>query len=175
MIVVTAALVVAYTALFDSGANVPFDDDVFTTWPSPCSSSTGTNVLMPWITPSTLTSTAQRQSFTWCSHSAPSEPDGIAGVVADEVHRAERVESVMSRSDSTDSSDATSVTTPMTRVAVAASVELVDRGLEQRLVDVGEHDLHPSARNRSPSARPIPPPPPVTTATFPPRSCTEVR
>ena len=30
----------------------------------------------------------------------------------------------------------------------------------------------PSARNRSPSARPIPPPPPVTTATFPPRSCT---
>ena len=31
----------------------------------------------------------------------------------------------------------------------------------------------PSARNRSPSARPMPPPPPVTTATFPPRSCTE--
>ena len=29
--VVTAALVVAYTVLFDSGANVPFDDDVFIT------------------------------------------------------------------------------------------------------------------------------------------------
>ena len=33
VIVVTAAFVVAYTALFDSGANVPFDDDVFITWP----------------------------------------------------------------------------------------------------------------------------------------------
>src|SRR6185436_20756915 len=81
VIVVTAALVVAYTVLFDSGAKVPFDDDVFMTWPSSCSSSTGTKVLIPLITPKTLTSTAQRQSFTWCSHSAPSEPDGIAALL----------------------------------------------------------------------------------------------
>src|SRR4051794_38742647 len=81
VIVVTAALVVAYTALFESGANVPFDDDVFITWPSSCASNTGTNALMPLITPKTLTSTAQRQSFTWWSHNAPSEPDGIAALL----------------------------------------------------------------------------------------------
>src|SRR4051812_1052974 len=111
--VVTAALVVAYTALFESGANVPFDDDVFMTWPSSWASSTGTNVLMPWITPKTLTSTAQRQSFAWWSHSAPSDPDGIAALLPPRC-TAPNASSVMSRNDSTDSSDDTSVTTPIT-------------------------------------------------------------
>ena len=141
MIVVTAALVVAYTALFESGAKVPFDDDVFTTWPSPCSSSTGTNVLMPWMTPNTLTSTAQRQSFTWCSHSAPSEPDGIAGVVAHEVDGAERSTRRVAQRAPPTRARTTSVTTPITASPHCAR-QLVDRGVEQRLVDVGEHDLH---------------------------------
>src|SRR5262249_59532455 len=102
VMVVTAALVVAYTALFESGAKVPLDDDVFITWPSSCSSRTGTNVLIPWMTPKTLTSTAQRQSFTWCSHSAPSEPDGIAALLHTRC-TAPNASSVMSRNDSTDS------------------------------------------------------------------------
>ena len=69
MIVVTAALVVAYTALLISGVNPPLLDVVFTTWPSsPCASIVGTNALMPLTTPITLTSRDQRQSLTWCSH-----------------------------------------------------------------------------------------------------------
>ena len=68
---------------------------------------------MPWITPNTLTSTAQRQSFTWCSHSAPSDPDGIAALLHTRC-TAPNASRVASRSDSTDSSDETSVTTPIT-------------------------------------------------------------
>ena len=111
---VTAALVVAYTALLDSGAKVPFDDDVFTTCPGPpCSSSTGTKVLMPLITPNTLTSTAHRQSLTWCCHNAPSEPDGMPALLHTRCTEPKR-SSVASRSCSTESGKETSVTTPTT-------------------------------------------------------------
>src|SRR5436190_19876953 len=112
--VVTAAFVVAYTALFDSGANVPFDDDVFTTCPGPpWSRSTGTKVLMPLITPNTLTSTAQRQSFTWCCQSAPSDPDGMPALLQTR-WTAPNASRVTSRRCSTDSSCDTSVGTPTT-------------------------------------------------------------
>jgi len=114
VIVVTAAFVVAYTALFESGANVPLDDDVFTTCPSPCASRRGTNTSIPWMTPSTFTSSAQRQSLTWCSQSAPSDPDGIPALLHTRC-AVPNASSVASRSRSTDSSWATSVGTPITR------------------------------------------------------------
>ena len=139
--VVTAALVVAYTALFDSGAKVPFDDDVFTTCPGPpCSSSSGTNVLMPLITPNTFTSTAHRQSLTWCCHNAPSDPEGMPALLHTRCTEPKR-SSVASRSCLTESSRETSVTTPID--VVVAVAELGDGGVEQRFVDVGQHDPHP--------------------------------
>src|SRR5436190_21218689 len=74
VIVVTAAFVVAYTALLISGVNPPFPDVVLTTWPSsPEASIVGTNALMPLTTPITLTSSDQRQSLTWCSQIWPSD------------------------------------------------------------------------------------------------------
>ena len=172
VIVVTAAFVVAYTALLESGANVPFDDDVFITWPgSPCSSSTGTNVLMPLITPNTLTSTAQRQSFTWCCHSAPSEPDGIPALLHTRC-TAPNCSRVASRRCSTDSSSDTSV--GHADHVAAAGRQLAHRGVEQRFVDVGQHDLH--ALGQEPLAQRTP----DATATagdhgvLPPRSCIAV-
>src|SRR4051794_23611841 len=68
VMVVTAAFVVAYTALLMSGVKPPLPDVVLTTWhSSPLASSVGTNALMPLTTPITLTSSDHRQSLTWCS------------------------------------------------------------------------------------------------------------
>ena len=111
---VTADLVVEYTVLLLSGANVPFDDDVFITWPGPpCSSIAGTNALIPWSTPKTFTSMAQRQSFRWCSQSAPSDPDGIPALLHTRCTAPKR-SSAASRRCSTDSKSDTSVGTPST-------------------------------------------------------------
>ena len=97
--------------------------------------------------------------------------DGIAALLQTRC-TALNASSVMSRSDSTDSSDDTSVTTPMTaspHCACSSSTVPLSNGSSMS----ARTTLICSARNRSPSARPMPPPPPVTTATFPPRSCTE--
>ncbi len=64
--VVTAALVVVYTALLMSGVKPPLPDVVLTTCPSsPRANIVGTKALIPFTTPITLTSSDQRQSFTW--------------------------------------------------------------------------------------------------------------
>ncbi len=81
MIVTTAALVVAYTALLISGVNPPLPEVVFTTWPSFCATSVGTNALMPFTTPITFTSSDQRQSLTWCSQICPSEPEPMPALL----------------------------------------------------------------------------------------------
>ena len=139
--VVTAAFVVAYTALFDSGANVPFDDDVFITCPGPpCSRSTGTNVLMPLITPNTLTSTAQRQSFTWCCHSAPSEPDGMPALLHTRCTAPNAVEGRVA--EVLDRLEQRHVGGDADHARPNRLDSSCDGGVEQRLVDVGEHDLH---------------------------------
>src|SRR4051794_36585393 len=76
VIVVTAAFVVAYTALLISGVKPPLPDVVLTTWPSSSwASIVGTKALIPLTTPITFTSSDQRQSFTWCSQIWPSDPD----------------------------------------------------------------------------------------------------
>src|SRR5437588_10462632 len=73
--VTTAALVTAYCGVPGNGEIPPLPDDVLTTWPSsPCSSIVGTKALMPLMIPHRLTSSAQRQSFSSCSHSLPSAP-----------------------------------------------------------------------------------------------------
>src|SRR5437763_4971983 len=63
VIVVIAALLLAYAPLVISGVKPPLLDVVFTMWPSTSwASSVGTNALRPWITPNTMTSYDQRQS-----------------------------------------------------------------------------------------------------------------
>ena len=95
---------------------------------------------MPWITPKTFTSTAQRQSFTWCCHSAPSEPDGIPALLHTRWTAPNR-RSVTSRRCSTDSSCETSV--GHAEHARPRWLESSCHGrVEQRLVDVGQDDLH---------------------------------
>ena len=142
--VVTAALVVAYTALLISGVNPPLPDVVFTTWPSsPLASSVGTNTLMPLTTPITLTSSDHRQSLTWCSQIWPSEPDPMPALLHTTC-TAPNASSVASRSASTDSSDVTSVTTPIDVATLVA--QLGRRLLDQRGHDVG--DAPPSCPRR---------------------------
>src|SRR6478736_4219967 len=162
--VVTAALVVAYTALLISGVNPPLPDVVFTTWQSsPLASSVGTNALMPLTTPITLTSSDHRQSLTWCSQICPSEPDPIPALLHTRC-TAPNASSVASRKASTDSSDVTSVTTPTTSRPWSRSSPVVcstNAGTTS-----ASATFMPSSVNRSTRARPMPWPAPVTTATF---------
>src|ERR1700722_13450823 len=112
--VVTAALVVAYTVLLIRGVNPPLPDVVFTTCPSSSwASMCGTNALMPFTTPITLTSRDHRQSLTWCSQIWPSDPDPIPALLQT-MWTAPYSARAASRSASTDSREVTSVTTPRT-------------------------------------------------------------
>ena len=97
-----------------SGVNPPLPDVVFTTWPSVSwASMVGTKALIPLTTPMTLTSSDQRQSFTWCSQKWPSEPEPMPALLHTTC-TAPYASRVASRSASTDSRDVTSVTTPVT-------------------------------------------------------------
>src|SRR4029079_7344367 len=121
----TAAFVVAYTALLINGVNPPLPDVVFTTWhSSPLASSVGTNASIPFTTPITLTSSDHRQSLTWCSQIWPSEPEAIPALLHTRC-TAPNASSVASRNASTDSSDVTSVTTPITSRPWSRSSDVV--------------------------------------------------
>src|SRR5918997_6576775 len=156
-----------------SGAMPPLPDDVLTTWPSsPPASIAGTKALMPWITPQTFTSSAQRQSLSVWSHIRPSAPAPTPALL----HRtwtAPWASSVASRSASTEAKSATSVTTPATsnpssrRAATVASRTGASTSASITFM--------PSRAKRSPMARPMPLAPPVTTATLPARSAITVR
>ena len=54
-----------------AGEVSPARDAVLTTWPSPCSSITGTKARMPWITPHRFTPSTQVQSGSDTVHMGP--------------------------------------------------------------------------------------------------------
>ena len=101
---------------------------------------TGTNALMPWMTPHTLTASAHSQSRSSCSHIAPSAPAPMPALLQTTC-TAPNAASAASRSCADRLvRSVTSVGTPMT--SSPSAVQLGD-GLLQRLgLDVGEHDLH---------------------------------
>src|SRR5213078_5147765 len=112
--VITAALVAAYCGVGGSGAMPPLPLEVLTTWPSSsCASITGTNALMPWMTPQTLTASAHSQSRASCSHIGPSA-EGPMPALLQTTCTAPNAANVASRSAATDSQVETSVGTPMT-------------------------------------------------------------
>src|ERR1700722_8403135 len=147
------------------GVKPPLLDVVFTTWPSsPWASRVGTNAWMPFTTPITLTSSDQRQSLTWCSHSWPSDPEPIPALLQTRWTAPNRSR-VASRRASTDSSDVTSVTTPMTSRPLSLN-SLVVASTNAGTTSATTTFI-PSVPKRSANARPMPCPPPVTTATLP--------
>src|SRR5215207_7171642 len=168
VIVVTAAFVVAYTALLISGVKPPLPDVVLTTWhSSPLARSVGTKASIPFTTPMTLTSSDHRQSLTWCSQIWPSDPEPMPALLHTR-WTAPKASSVASRNASTDSSDVTSVTTPITsRPSSRSSAVVCSTSAGTTSATTA---FIPSSVNRSTSARPMPWPPPVTTATLPPNS-----
>src|SRR5829696_751695 len=163
--VVTAALVVAYTALLISGVKPPLPDVVLTTWhSSPLARSVGTKASIPFTTPMTLTSSDHRQSLTWCSQIWPSDPEPMPALLHTRC-TAPNASSVASRNASTDSSDVTSVTTPTTSRPSPRSSAVV--WSTSAGTTSASTTFMPSSVNFSTNARPMPWPAPVTTATFP--------
>ena len=132
-------------------------------WPSFWATSVGTKALIPLITPMTFTSSDQRQSLTWCSQKWPSEPDPIPALLQT-TWTAPKASRVASRKASTDSSEVTSVTTPMTSRPAPTNSEatLTASGTISAMTT-----FIPSAAKRPTMALPMPPAPPVTTATLP--------
>src|SRR6476659_4342818 len=70
----TTACFVAVYGLMNGNAFRPAIDAVLMTWPSPCSSSRGTNERMPCSTPQKLTPNAQSQPDCGISHIRPAPP-----------------------------------------------------------------------------------------------------
>ena len=118
----------------------------------------------------TLTPCTQRQSLTVVSHGVD---DGApTPALLHSTWQAPKVSKVVAARASTDSGSDTSVTTPTTRwsgpavatsPATAASTASARTSLTTTCM--------PSACSSWHSARPMPPAPPVTTATLPVRSC----
>src|SRR4051812_18173061 len=75
VIVTTAAFVIAYTGVDGGGDSPPLPDDVLITCAgSPRATIPGTNALMPWMTPHTLTAVAPLPSLRPQSPTPPPAP-----------------------------------------------------------------------------------------------------
>ena len=116
-------------------------DAVLTTWPTPCSIISGTNVEMPWMTPTG-----------WPEDPAPvllvEIPDRAAQpdprVVVDEVHGPEAVERLVPQGP--DGGAVGHVGHHPDGLGTPGG-ELTLRFLEWTLLDVGDDDLHPFGRS----------------------------
>ena len=112
--VTTAALVAAYCGVDGNGDIPPLPLEVLTTCPgSPWASIDGTNALMPWITPQTLTPIAHSQSRSSCSQIGPSAPAPMPALLHSTC-TAPYLSIAASRSAHTESKIDTSVGTPIT-------------------------------------------------------------
>ena len=141
--------------------------EVFTTTPgSPDSIIRGTNDSIPLATPNTFTEKHQTQSLASCSQGRPPPPDVTPALLKSRWH-APSVENTSSARASTDAGDETSVTTPRTSPSSASSFTAVSRtGSSTSAMTTRAF----SSSRASTMPRPMPPAPPVTTATWPFRS-----
>ena len=138
---------------------------VLTTWPSPCSISSGTKVETPWITPHWLTPMIQRQSSSENSQMGPPVP--MPALLWTRCTAPKR-SSARSRSSRTEAASDTSVTTPM--ASAPCPVSSPSASLSGPSSMSAMTIFIPSAAAFSATARPMPLAPPVITATFPCRS-----
>ena len=147
---------------------------MFTTWPgSPLATIRGTNALMPWMTPHTLTSKPHFQSASSCSQMKP------FGARADTRVVAEHVDAAVVGLDAVRELGDRLVVGDVDDDAVHG-VETLGAQLGGRVLDgIGAHvgrdrRVIPSCAKRCTIASPMPLAPPVTTATLPRRSSTSV-
>lgn len=145
------------------GASQLAPDPVFTTWPSPCSTSRGTKVRMPWTTPQRLTPSTQRHSSAEVTQLRPNVPATPA--LLHTRWTAPNWRTTWSARASTAAASATSVGTPTTSAPVAASEPTAASSAASSTSTRATR--MPSATRRSASASPIPLAAPVTTATRP--------
>ena len=144
-------------------------DAVLTTWPTPCSIMSGTNVEMPWMTPHWLAPRIQRQSSSLKSQIGPPSPTPALLWTR---CTAPKRSSAWSRKARTEAPSDTSVTTPMASAPRAASSPSASfRGPSSMSAMT---IFIPSVAARSATARPMPLAPPVITATLPCRSSTRM-
>src|SRR6185312_15664116 len=162
-----AALLEAYTDAYGTGAMPPSMLEVFTTTPcSPDSIIRGTNDSIPLATPNTFTEKHHTQSFGSCSQGLPPPPD-VTPALLKRRWQAPSVENTLSARASTDPGDETSVTTPRTSPTSASSFTAVSSAGSSTSAMT---TLAFSSSRASTMPRPMPPAPPVTTATRPLRS-----
>src|SRR5207302_10009198 len=140
---------------------------VQTMWPSPWATSNGPNVLTPWTTPSTLTSTSQRQVSTLVSSSVPV---GATPALRQATCTAPKPSSAALPRASTSSAERTSHRTARTTAPMAPRASAVSASAASSTS--ASTTRAPAPARASARARPIPPAAPVTTPTLSVRSRT---
>ena len=129
----------------------------------PASSIRGRKVRTVWATPKTLTEKHQRQSLISCSQGSPPPPE-VTPALANR-----RSQPALGGVDVVGQGHHRRVVGHVGAHAAdrPEGGQLVDGGGEDRTLDVGHHHLGSPGEQRMDEPRPMPPAPPVTTATFP--------